>query len=374
MTGSMKAARRLHAAVLLNNGKVLAVGGAWDDCPPYFRQAIASTELYDPATGTWAETGPLVTGRWHPVITLLDDGRVLVTGGETGTLYGPTTLLDSAEIYDPTTGTWGSAGNMSVIRSQHRAVKLKDGRVLVLGGYDWHADHASAEIFRPETGVWATTASLNVGRQIPFATLLPDGRVLVGGGANRNLPPNYALSSTEIYDPATGTWTLGAELNQARYTGMANCTLLPDCRGVLVAGGFKDGYWNEQSAIKSAEIFGPLYITVTIDIKPGEEPNSINLGSNGKVPVAILSSSTFDARTVDPSSVTLAGAQVALKGKGDKYMAAVQDVNGDGLPDLIVHVDTTAFQLSAGDTEAVLAGKTYAGLCIRGTDTVRIVP
>jgi hypothetical protein len=124
---------------------------------------------------------------------------------------------------------------------------------------------------------------------------------------------------------------------------------------------------------------GQIYLAtpftwVTIDIKPGDYPNSINLGSNGKVPVAILSSPTFDASTVDPASVTLAGAQVALKGKGDKYMAAVQDVNGDGLPDLIVHVDTTAFTPSPGDTEAVLAGKTYAGLCIRGTDTVRIVP
>jgi probable HAF family extracellular repeat protein len=115
-------------------------------------------------------------------------------------------------------------------------------------------------------------------------------------------------------------------------------------------------------------------IEVNIDIKPGEEPNSINLGSNGKVPVAVMSSPTFNAKTVDPASVTLAGAQVALKGKGDKYMIAFSDVNGDGLQDLIVHVDTAAFQLSAGDTEALLEGKTNDGLCIRGTDTVRIVP
>ena len=115
------------------------------------------------------------------------------------------------------------------------------------------------------------------------------------------------------------------------------------------------------------------YIPVAIDIKPGEEPNSINLGSAGKVPVAIFSTDTFDATQVDPLTVTLAGAQVALKGKGTP-MAAVADVNADGRLDLIVHVDTTALQLTAGDMEAVLEGKTYAGLCIRGTDTVRIVP
>ena len=91
------------------------------------------------------------------------------------------------------------------------------------------------------------------------------------------------------------------------------------------------------------------------------------------MPVAILSTSSFDARTVDPTSVTLASAPVALKGKGTP-MASFEDVNGDGLLDQVVHVNTEALQLSETDEEAVLEGRTSDGAPIRGTDTVRVVP
>jgi hypothetical protein len=116
-----------------------------------------------------------------------------------------------------------------------------------------------------------------------------------------------------------------------------------------------------------------LAIPVSIDIKPGSFPNSINLGSNGTVPVAILSSSSFDATTVDPSTVTLSGAAVKLRGRGTP-MASVEDINGDGLGDLVVHVSTEALQLAETDVEAVLTGKTFSGVPVRGTDSVRIVP
>lgn len=115
-------------------------------------------------------------------------------------------------------------------------------------------------------------------------------------------------------------------------------------------------------------------IAVTIDIKPGSFPNTINLGSSGTVPVAIFSTATFDARTVDPTTVTLASAPVKLNGKGTP-MASFQDVNGDGRLDIVVHVETSALQLGETDTIAVLEGKTFGGnSMIRGTDTVRVVP
>lgn len=114
-------------------------------------------------------------------------------------------------------------------------------------------------------------------------------------------------------------------------------------------------------------------LNIGIDIKPGSFPNTINLGSGGTVPVAIFSTTEFDATTVDPTTVTLASAPVALKGKGTP-MAAAQDVNGDRLMDLVVHVSTEALQLSDTDTEAVLEGQTFSGTRIRGTDSVRVVP
>jgi hypothetical protein len=118
---------------------------------------------------------------------------------------------------------------------------------------------------------------------------------------------------------------------------------------------------------------GPQFIQVQIDIKPGSFPNSISLRSGGTVPVAIFSTGSFDARSVDPASVTLASASVALKGKGTP-MASFEDVNGDGLPDLVVQVSTDALQLSAGDSVAILEGRTFDGKRIRGSDSVRIVP
>jgi hypothetical protein len=116
----------------------------------------------------------------------------------------------------------------------------------------------------------------------------------------------------------------------------------------------------------------PPVTAVRIDIKPGGFPNSINIGSNGTVAVAIFGSASFDATTVDPLTVTLAGAFVALKGKGTA-IASFNDVDGDGFVDVVVHVSTDALQLTGTDTQAVLEGKTFDGTTIRGTDSVRVV-
>ncbi len=118
----------------------------------------------------------------------------------------------------------------------------------------------------------------------------------------------------------------------------------------------------------------PPTLTVGIDIKPGSFPKTINLGSAGVVPVAILSSPTFDAQKVDPESVTLAGASVKLIRKGDRYSCSAVDVNGDGLPDLLCHVVTTEFALQPGESLAVLEAKTFAGQRVRGEASIQIVP
>lgn len=115
--------------------------------------------------------------------------------------------------------------------------------------------------------------------------------------------------------------------------------------------------------------------SVDIDIKPGSYPNAINLGSQGVIPVAILSNSSFDATTVDPDKVSLGGASVAVRGKADKLMAHEEDVNSDGVPDLVCQVETENLHPGISQTGyAILTGKTYRGQPIQGKDKITIVP
>lgn len=117
-----------------------------------------------------------------------------------------------------------------------------------------------------------------------------------------------------------------------------------------------------------------LGMDVTIDIKPGSFPNSINLGSAGVVPVAILSTSTFDATTIDPDTLFLAGAPVGMVGKSGKYLCHANDVNSDNVNDLVCQFDTAQFLIQPGETIAEVVGETTSGVPVRGQDSVRIVP
>jgi len=227
---------------------------------------------------------------------------------------------------------------------------------------------ATAELYNPPpTGSFSFTGSMGTARYNQTAALLSDGKVLLAGGRSGS-PGRPVVSSAEIYNPSTESWTATGSLNVARYHHTA--TLLGSGE-VLVAGGVDASFTN---ALASAELFGPSVITVAIDIKPGSDPNSINLSSAGLVPVAILSSPTFDATQVKPDSVTLAGARVKLIGKGDRYACSPEDVNGDGVRDVVCHVATAQFMIEAGDTVAVLEAETFDGTPIRGEDSIKIVP
>lgn len=114
-------------------------------------------------------------------------------------------------------------------------------------------------------------------------------------------------------------------------------------------------------------------MTVAIDIKPGSAGNTINRRSNGVVPIAILSGPSFDATQVDPATVLLAGAAVKSIGSGSKYSCHAEDVNGDGLADLVCQVVTSELQIAPGASTAVLEAQTFSGRAIQGEDSIRIV-
>jgi WD40 repeat protein len=236
--GFLKQQRFHHAAVLLPNGKVLVMGGQDNE---YGGSALASAELYDPATNTWTYTGSMATARRYHTATLLPNGKVLVAGGDTnGRSFA------SAELYDPATGTFSPAPAMSFGRRYHTATLLPNGKVLVAGGdgIDFRPS-ATAELYDPASGTWSTTGNLGGRRRYHTANLMPNGRVLVAGGYHDSAG---ILTSSEVYDPATGTWSETYAMNVDRYGHTA--TLLNNGT-VLAVGGTSN---HDQS---SAEYYTP---------------------------------------------------------------------------------------------------------------------
>ena len=219
-TGSMVIARAGHNAVLLPDGRVLVVGGLSKLC--YCDQGpLASAELYDPTTGSWAATGSMVTHRGGHTATLLPDGKVLVAGCANGN------DAPSAELYDPGTGSWTATGSMVTPRClDFTATLLPDGRVLVAGGMGTGTVLASAELYDPGTGSWTATGSMATPRYDHTATLLPNGKVLVAGGVDHGGAGCCALTSAELYDPASGSWTATGSMGAPHSHHTA--TLLPD--------------------------------------------------------------------------------------------------------------------------------------------------
>ncbi len=245
-TGRLNDSRALHTATLLINGKVLVAGGKGGTIGNVITRA--SSELYDPAISTWSTTGSMNVARGGQTATLLNDGRVLVTGG----FNANGDSLNSAELYDSIAGTWSSTGSMNVARSGQTATLLNNGNVLVAGGCcDGGSSpvYTSAELYDPVTGTWSITGSMNVGRKIHTATLLNNGKVLIAGGYDIGSNPAYA--SAELYDPVTGTWSTTGSMNVPRSEQTA--TLLNDGR-VLVTGGFSI----DIGSIYSAELYDPI--------------------------------------------------------------------------------------------------------------------
>ena len=224
-TGSLNTARDGHTATPLQSGKVLIAGGY------ILGGKFATTgELYDPAAGTFTNTGSLHTGRhWHTA-TLLNNGLVLLAGGQGPDGMGGFTWLASAELYDPTAGTFTQTGSLNVARYSHTATLLSNGQVLIVGGNNSTGDPAPAELYDPSTNSFSTTGSLNFPRDGHTATLLNDGTVLIAGGGMNQQP----VATSEIYSPASGTFTTAGNMNSPSAGHVA--ALLSNGR-VLIAGG-----------------------------------------------------------------------------------------------------------------------------------------
>lgn len=281
-TGSLSLMRRSGCAVLLRDGRVLALGGFNNTL-----SSISDASLYDPTPGTWSNAAQLLVARHYHSATLLPDGRVLAVGGTTAD--GETSM---AELYDPAANTWTATGSLAFARSGHTATLLASGKVLVTGGSFNRAAVAQSELYDPATGTWSAASSLAVARENGTATLLPSGKVLFAGGFNSSgsltfyasaelfdpnsgrfsnagsmaeagrslvtarLATNKLLvlgngASVELYDRASNSFTEAAELSHERT--LTTATLLPSGK-VLVAGGQNP----DGSALAEAELYDPV--------------------------------------------------------------------------------------------------------------------
>jgi len=207
-TGSMNSPRSYHSATLLQDGRVLLAGGATTNSVSTYKP-MQTAEVYDPATGRFASAGDMATPRWAHSAVLLPNGRVLIVGGRAA----------GAELYDPATNTFLPAPGVSANRCYTIATLLSDGRVLIAGGSDCsNAILDTAEIYDPLTGESTPTGNLVVAQSFSAAALLPDGRVLLVSGS-------YSVVS-QIYDPTTGSFTFGPHTVSPGSGQTA--TLLPD--------------------------------------------------------------------------------------------------------------------------------------------------
>jgi Tol biopolymer transport system component len=263
-TGSMAVARGASTVTLLPDGRVLVAGGY--NCAAAGEDGMwASAELYDPLTGTFSPTGSMKAPRSQHTATLLADGRVLITGGLSGSsppTGGGITLasyrtaatddfLKTAEVYDPTTGKFSKTDSMSTPHRGHTATLLADGRVLVVGnGGETSAAGTAADVYDPATGTFSRTGSMKSGRWLHTATLLADGRLLILGGRT---PKDSVRASAELYDPGSGRFTSAGSMGDGRQQHTA--TLLPDGR-VFIAG----GYWSDGQkwrVLSATEMYDP---------------------------------------------------------------------------------------------------------------------
>jgi Galactose oxidase, central domain len=248
-TGDMANARANHTSTLLTSTAVLVVGGR-----DASGNALATAELFDPAHGSFTPTGSMSVARESHTATLLGNGNILIAGGENGGV-----TLATAELFDSARGIFVQAGNMSTARGFHTATLLKNGKVLVIGGRGANGNVvATAELFDPTSGSFMPAGSMHTPRESHTATLLGDGKILITGGDDGT----ESLATAELFDPTSGSFTPTGRMQAAREFHTA--TLRNDGT-VLVAGGAEFTSKEDGSAraaflpesIATAELFNP---------------------------------------------------------------------------------------------------------------------
>jgi hypothetical protein len=271
-TGSLNSARDDFTAQPLANGQAFVVGGTNSD-----GISFSSPKIWDPKTGTWNTSGLMATARSSPASALLQDGRVIVIGGEYRNDPADT-YLATAEVFSSATGKFANTGSLNVARRAAMAVTLADGRVLVAGGDTAKGAVADSEIWDPASGKWTAVGATPIwGGSILVP--LPDGGALLAGGQDASFK---AIATAYRFDPKTSKWVATGKMLTAAYDRIA--AVLADGK-VLVAGGLPG---HLKLAIATAELFDPATATwaATVPMPSAREQSKAVLLEDGSILIA----------------------------------------------------------------------------------------
>ncbi len=369
--GSMNTARSQFTATLLTNGKVLIAGGI-NAATGY----LSSAELYDPSSNGWTSVNSMVTPRRSPTATLLQNGQVLVTGGEyiSASLPQGGGSLASAELFNPLTNTWTSAGNMDFPTRDQSAVLLANGRVLVAGGYNsnFGSDNYQGDEYNPATNSWSLVAGLNIRRERFAMVVLGNGMVLAVGGLGGNGQNNSFLTSAEIFDPATNLWSIAPSMAYGRYFPQA--VVLQNGQ-VLVMGGQGVGLpilastelYNASLVSTSIALnkvydstFAATLNTISLNLAGVYAGDTVNFTTSGGIGV-FASQNVGNNIPVTASGFSIYGPQAA-----DYYL--IQPTSTANILPAPLTLTATANSKTYDSSTSAIASPTVAGLL--GTDTV----
>ena len=309
----MSTARAAHTATLLNDGRLLIVGGFGDD-----GRSTAAVEIFDPRSGEIMTTDSLNAARAGHTATLLANGKVLIAGGYDGD------YLNSTEIFDPVSGKFTHGEKLTMPRSEHTATTLADGSVLLVGGVGtgW-TFLADSEIYSPATGKFAASGKMTTPRESHTATLLRDGRVLITGGHKDRRSAMTVYTSTEIYNPKSKTFSAGSSMTIKRHKHAA--TLLPDGNVLIVAGSDERDMEGAYDSVEMYDVRTGRFSSVGKLRSDRYKLNaSVMTLKNGKV---LISGGSDTAELFDPTT----GVSTLLKGSfGSTRLFSTATLLNDG--------------------------------------------
>lgn len=259
-TGAMSVPRMRHSSVKLSDGRVLAVGGQFELTST---GVLSSAEIYDPSSGTWTTTGSMKIPRSWFGLVMRGDGKVMALGGLT---TGSCTETQTTEVYDPATGTWSDGPTVPKKWYLGQAFPISANRVVLIGGRACvNTGDKTASILDAAAGTWTSTTSLMQAERVYFgASVLGNGKILITGG-KINAAANINITA-DLFDPATNTLSAAPSMSVQR-VHHAQVTL-SDGKAMVIAGSSEDSFLTSTTYYNTSEIFDPATSSWTVITTP----------------------------------------------------------------------------------------------------------